>query len=94
MKNKDLLDEVAKRTGMTPEATMDLANRLTALITKHMTLDEPVSIQGFGTFEVKKRKERLSVNPTTGVKWLIPPKWVPAFKVGPTLKDKIKQLNP
>jgi DNA-binding protein HU-beta len=94
VKNKDLIDEVSKRTGLSQEATSELADRLTALITKHLSLDEPVSIQGFGTFEVKKRKERLSVNPTTGVKWLIPPKWVPSFKVGPTLKEKIKQLNP
>lgn len=93
MKNKDLLDEISKRTGLSVDQTTELAERLATLITNHLSLDESVSIQGFGTFEVKKRKERLSVNPTTGVKWLIPPKWVPAFKVGPTLKDKIKRLN-
>jgi DNA-binding protein HU-beta len=93
VKNKDLLDEVAQRSGLPSDVTAALADRLITLITNHLSLDEPVSIQGFGTFEVKKRKERLTVNPTTGAKWLIPPKWVPAFKVGPTLKEKIKQLN-
>lgn len=94
MKHKDVLDEVARRSGLPLDEVSTRLDQLVALISYHLTLDEPISIQGFGTFEVKKRKERLTVNPTTGTKWLIPPKWVPAFKVGPTLKEKIKQLNP
>ena len=47
-----------------------------------------VSVQGFGTFEVKRNKERISVNPTTKQRLLSPPKQTMAFKPSPILKDK------
>lgn len=47
-----------------------------------------VSIQGFGTFEVRRNKERISVNPVTKQRLLSPPKQTIAFKSSPILKDK------
>ena len=35
-----------------------------------------VAIQGFGTFEVRKKLERISINPATQQRMLIPPKLV------------------
>ena len=54
-------------------------------------LDEGASlnIQGFGTYEVKKKKERIIVHPTTKQRQLVPPKLVIAFKPSQTLKDKV-----
>ena len=40
--------------------------------------------------KAKKRNERLSVNPKTGQRFLIPPKIVPAFRPSSKLKDKFK----
>ncbi len=94
MKRKEFIDELATASGISPEEAAVRAEHLSRLITDYLVDGDTVSIQGFGTFEVKKRKERLSVNPLTGKTWLIPPKWVPGFKPGPTLKEKIKQLMP
>ena len=49
-----------------------------------------ISLQGFGTFEVKKKLERISVNPVTQQRMLIPPKLVLAYKPSVTLKEKFK----
>ena len=49
-----------------------------------------ISIQGFGTFEVKKKAERISVNPTTKQRMLVPPKLVLTYKPSTLLKDKFK----
>ena len=53
--------------------------------------ENAVMVPNFGTFEVKKKMERIMVNPSTGQRMLVPPKLVLGFKPSPTWKDKIKQ---
>ncbi len=62
-----------------------LVSELTAALEDEQT----VSISSFGNFEVKKRLERVIVNPTTGQRMLVPPKLVVAFKPSQILKSKI-----
>jgi len=50
-----------------------------------------VGIQGFGAFEVRKKEERISVNPVTKQRMLVPPKLTLAFKPSSTLKERIKK---
>ena len=45
----------------------------------------------FGNFEVKKKLERVMMNPATGQHMLVPPKLVLSFKPNPTWKDQIKK---
>jgi DNA-binding protein HU-beta/integration host factor subunit alpha len=49
-----------------------------------------VLIPAFGTFEVKKKLERIMVNPSTGQRMLVPPKLVLTFKPNGTWKERIK----
>lgn len=51
---------------------------------------DSVSLNNFGTFEVKKRMERIMVSPTTKKKMLVPPKLVLGFKPSVTMKEKVK----
>ena len=51
---------------------------------------DAVQVPGFGTFEVKKKLERIMVSPTTGQRMLVPPKLVLGFKPTSTWKDRIK----
>ena len=52
--------------------------------------ENTVSIAGFGAFEVKKKLERVLVNPATKQRMLVPPKIVVNFKPNNALKDKAK----
>ena len=52
-------------------------------------MDE-VQVPGFGTFEPKKRDERVMLHPTSGRRMLVPPKVVVGFKVSNVLKTKLK----
>ena len=45
---------------------------------------------GIGSVEVRKKDERVAVNPTTGKRYLVPPKLVPVFKPASTLKNRLK----
>ena len=49
-----------------------------------------IAIQGFGSFEVKKKAERISINPSTKQRMLVPPKLVLSYRPSNTLKDKFK----
>jgi DNA-binding protein HU-beta len=49
-----------------------------------------VVISGFGSFEVKKKMERISVNPVSHQRLLIPPKLVVGFKPSSSVKEEVK----
>ena len=50
-----------------------------------------VTIANFGTFEPKKRMERVIVNPASGQRMLVPPKNVLAFKPAAQVRYNIKK---
>ena len=47
-------------------------------------------LEGFGSFEVKKKAERISINPASKQRMLVPPKLVLSYRPSNTLKDKFK----
>ena len=79
---------MSKQTNQTVGATTKLINDTLRLLEEHFQQDDTVSVSSFGTFEVKKKMERISVNPTTGKRYLIPPKLVLGFKQSNVLKEK------
>lgn len=56
----------------------------------HFQDDDSVLIPTFGTFEVKKKMERIMVNPSTGQRMLVPPKLVLTFKPNVSWKERVK----
>lgn len=93
MNNKELVTELAARLGWGTQEVTELLGALSSVIGSRLVDNDTVCIQGFGQFEVKKKGERISVNPANGKRYLVPPKLVPAFKPGTTLKSKLKRLN-
>ena len=91
MNNKDFIAELAQHTGFTAEDTQKYVNSIVEAMGDHFQESDSVLIPTFGTFEVKKKLERVMVNPTTGQRMLVPPKLVLAFKPNPTWKDQIKK---
>lgn len=53
--------------------------------------NEAFMVPSFGTFEVKKRLERILVNPNNGKKMLVPPKLILGFKPVTTLKERMQK---
>ena len=51
---------------------------------------DSIMLQGLGTFEARKKMERVSVNPATGKRMLIPPKIVLVFKPNNAIKNQLK----
>lgn len=93
MKYKELAAELSGRTGWTIQEVTDTLSALSSVISSRLVDNDTIYLQGFGQFEVKKKMERISVNPANGKRYLVPPKLVPVFKPGTTLKTKLKELS-
>lgn len=90
MNNKEFTSELSEKLGYTIKDTSELINSLLSDIAQELEDGNTISIQGFGSFEVKKKAERISINPSTKQRMLIPPKLVLSYKPSNTLKDKFK----
>ena len=87
---KNFISELSRRLGYTIKDTSELASSLLSGMTQELQEGNVVTIQGFGTFEVKKKAERITVNPTTKQRMLVPPKLVLTYRPSAQLKDKFK----
>ena len=90
MNNKDFIAELAQRTGFTAEDTQKYVNSIVEAMGDHFQESDSVLIPTFGTFEVKKKLERVMVNPSTGLRMLVPPKLVLSFKPNISWKERVK----
>ena len=90
MNNKEFTSELAERLGYTIKDTSELINSLLASMTQELEEGNVIAVQGFGSFEVKKKAERISINPASKQRMLVPPKLVLSYRPSNTLKDKFK----
>lgn len=56
MNNKDFTSELSKRLGYTLKDTSELISSLLSGMTQQLEEGNVVAIQGFGTFEVRKKQ--------------------------------------
>ncbi|HOV21319.1 MAG TPA: HU family DNA-binding protein [Candidatus Ratteibacteria bacterium] len=89
MNKGQLVDEVAKVVCSKKEAVAAVDAVIEA-IKKALKKGDVVTLVGFGTFKVAKRKARTGRNPQTGATIKIPAKKVPVFRPGSELKEAVK----
>lgn len=90
MNNKSFISELSQRLGYTQEDTQKMVNTVIDVMNDVFQKGDVVVIPKFGTFEVRKRLERIVVNPSTKQRMLVPPKLVLNFKPTPAVKEKLK----
>jgi nucleoid DNA-binding protein len=89
MNKADLVEEVAKVVNTKKEAQIAV-DCVFSTISKALKKKEPVTLIGFGTFKVTKRKARTGRNPQTGEVIKLKAKNVAKFVPGKALKDAVK----
>ena len=89
MNKAELIAAVAEKTGLSKKDTESVVSATFETIVAAMAEDEKVQLVGFGSFEVKKRAERIGRNPKTKESITIPASKVPTFKAGKALKDSV-----
>jgi nucleoid DNA-binding protein len=89
MNKAELVEEVANQTGLTKKTSREAVDAVTSAITDCLARGEKVTLVGFGSFKVRKRKSRRGRNPQTGKEIQIPAKEVPKFEAGKNLREAV-----
>ena len=91
MTKTELISVVAEKTGSTKKNAEVAVNAVFSAISDTLSEGEKVSIVGFGTFEIRDRKEKQVINPRTREKMTAPASKAPAFKAGQALKNAVNK---
>ena len=89
MNKGDLINEVAKVVSTKKEAQQEV-DCVFSSITNALKKGDAVTVVGFGTFKVTKRKARKGRNPQTGEEIKIKASKAPKFTSGKSLKDAVR----
>ena len=91
MNKKEFITKLAMETGRSQIETQKMMQTVVKAMGERFSDGESVLVSGFGSFEVKKRMERIMVNPSTGLRMIVPPKLVLGFRPTATVKEKLKK---
>lgn len=86
-----MIDLLSRRLDISRDTVSSLIDSLSKTIGDCCSELDSVIIPSFGTFEPKKRLERVALHPASGKRLLVPPKVVLTFKPSPILKSHLKQ---
>ena len=89
MNKSELIAAVAEKAALSKKDAEAAVSAVLDVIADTLAGGEEVRLVGFGSFEVKHRKERMGLNPKTKTAVPIPATKVPAFKPGKALKDVV-----
>ncbi|HOU55058.1 MAG TPA: HU family DNA-binding protein [Myxococcota bacterium] len=89
MTKSDLIEAVAKRTGISLDRAAVVVNAIFDQMVDALKRGERIEIRNFGNFIVKEYDGYEGRNPKTGEKVVVPPKRLPFFKVGLGLRQRL-----
>lgn len=93
MDNKTLTDNVSRHSGIGRKDAALMLDALAAALTRSASAMDTVAIPGFGSFEPKKRMERVMAVPSTGRRLLLPPKISLGFRPATQLKQQLRDTD-
>lgn len=89
MNKSDLINQVANTTGLTKTKSGEVIDSIMDSMKEALSKGDKITLVGFGSFSVAKRKARNGRNPKTGEVIAIPEKSVVKFKSGSYLSDSV-----
>ena len=90
MTKAELIANISKEAKITKAAAEKALNSFTSNVTRALKKGDKLTLTGFGTFMVAKRKARSGRNPRTGKEIKIPATKVAKFKPGNKLRVTVK----
>ncbi len=86
MNKATLIGKIANDAGITKQAAATAVDSLIEGITSALKRGQRITLVGFGTFSLNKRKARMGRNPQTGETITIKAKKIARFKAGKQLE--------
>ncbi len=90
MTKAELISSISREASITRATAEKALAAFTDSVTKALKKGSRLSLPGFGTFSVTKRKARTGRNPQTGKEIKIPATKVAKFKAGIELKSALR----
>ena len=91
MNNKEFISELSQRLGYSQSDTQKMVTNVLNAMSDHFQEGGALAVPNFGNFEIKKKLERIIVNPVSGQRMLVPPKLVLGFRPISSWKTKVKK---
>lgn len=90
MTRSELIVRLAERFPQLVTKDADLAVKMILdAMTDALVSGNRIEIRGFGSFALNYRPPRVGRNPKSGEKVSVPAKWVPHFKAGKELRERV-----
>ena len=91
MTKANIVDEIAKATGLTKIETKAVVDGVFQSIIGAIADGRRIELRGFGVFKHKSRKPRMARNPKTGELVPLDKRYVPVFKPSPEFLSKVNK---
>ena len=90
MTKSDLIARLAERFPQLVAKDADFAVKMILdAMSEALSKGDRIEIRGFGSFSLNYRPPRVGRNPKSGDKVSVPEKWVPHFKAGKELRERV-----
>ncbi len=90
MTKSELIESIARKQKHLPAKDVELAvKHLLELMSEALAEGKRIEIRGFGSFSLHYRPPRLGRNPKTGEAVALSGKYVPHFKPGKDLRERV-----
>lgn len=90
MTKADIVNEVAKATGMEKIAVQNVVESFMESVKDSLAKNENVYLRGFGSFTVKRRAKKTARNISKSTTLIIPAHNIPSFKPAKVFMNKVK----
>ncbi len=95
MTKSELIDALAQRQPHLKPEDVELAVKaLLEMMSDALTMGQRIEVRGFGSFSLHFRPPRVGRNPKTGESVELPGKYVPHFKPGKELRERVNPVVP
>lgn len=92
MTKSELIERIAERQDQLSPKDIELAVKLILeYMSQSLASGSRIEIRGFGSFSIHYRAPRIGRNPKTGESVELDGKYVPHFKPGKELRDKVNE---
>ena len=94
MTKSELIEKLAQQQQHLSQADVDLAVRtIIEQMSAALARGDRIEIRGFGSFSLHFRPPRIGRNPKTGDAVALPGKYVPHFKPGKELRERVNPFD-
>ena len=90
MTKSELIERIVTHQGLLSSKDVELAIKtMLEQMSQCLATGDRIEIRGFGSFSLNYRPPRVCRNPKSGDKVSVPEKWVPHFKAGKELRERV-----